>query len=88
MDVWCIAICNKRARASKLGLAKALDQIAMIQRAGVLAITGGLRTSATDSLNAHAHLLLAALLVRKWCHHALTRMATLPKEHPLHKHLN
>jgi len=87
-DVWCVAIRNERTRASKLGPVKALDHIATIQRAGALAITGGLRTSATDSLNAHAHLLLAALLVRKWCHHALTRMATLPKEHLLHKHLN
>ena len=50
-----------------------------------MAITGGLRTSATDSLNAHAHLIPAALTVRKWCHRALTRIATLPKEHPLHK---
>jgi len=54
----------------------------------MLAITGSLRTSAMDSLNTQAHLLPAMLLVRKWCHHALTRMAMLPKEHPLHKHLN
>jgi ribonuclease HI len=38
-----------------------------------------------DALNAHAHLLPTALMVRKWCHRALTRLTTLPKEHPLYK---
>ena len=70
---------------SRIGPAKALDQIITIQRAGVLAIIGGLRTLAIDSLNAHAHLLPAKLMVRKWCHQALTRIPMLPKEHPLHK---
>jgi len=74
-----------RSRTSRIGPAKALDQIVTIQRVGALAITGGLRTSATDALNVHAHLLPAELMVRKWCHRALTRIATLPKEHPLHK---
>jgi hypothetical protein len=70
---------------SRIGPAKALNQIVTIQRVRVLAITGGLRTSATDALNAHAHLLPTELMVRKWCHRALTRIAMLPKEHPLHK---
>lgn len=83
-DVWCVPSRSERSRASRYGPAKALDQITTIQRAGAIAITGGLRTSATDALNAHAHLLPAELLVSKWCHRALTRMATLPKDHPLH----
>ena len=84
-DIWCLAERGARTRTSKIGPTKALDNIATIQRAGTLAITGGLRTSATDALNAHAHLLPAALMVRKWCHCTLTRLATLPKEHPLYK---
>ena len=86
-DVWCVSTQGKgiRARAGTLGPAKAIKQIASIQRAGALAITGGLRTTATDALNAHAHLLPAALIVRKWCHLAMTRMATLPEGHPLYK---
>ena len=87
-DVWCVADRGERTRTSKIGPVKALDQVTTIQRAGALAITGGLRSSATDSLNAHAHLLPAALMVRKWCHRALTRMAALPKDHPLYKHIN
>ncbi len=86
-DIWCVTSCSERMRESKLGLAKAIDQVVTIQRAGTLAITGGLRTSATDLLNAHAHLLPATLTVRKWCHHALIRMVMLPKEHLLHKYI-
>ena len=83
-----MSTCSERIRTSKVGLAKALNQVTMIQRMGVLAIIGSLRTSATDSLNVHAHLLPAALMVRKWCHQALTRMAALPKNHLLYKPIN
>jgi len=67
---------------------RALDQTAMIQRAGALAIMGGLRTSATDSLNAYAHILPSVLMVSKWCHRALIRLAVLPKEHLLYRYIN
>ena len=87
-DIWCVAIHSKRMRTSKIGPVKVLDRVAMIQRVGALAITGGLRTSAMDALNMHAHLLPLAPLVRKWCHQALTRLAALPKEHLLYKIVN
>jgi len=87
-DVWCVVTRGEKVGANRLGPAKALDQIDTIQRAGALAITGGLRTSATDTLNAHANLLPSALTVSKWCHRAIIRLAALPKEHPLYKHVN
>jgi ribonuclease HI len=59
--------------------------MASIQRAGTLAIMGGLRTLPTDALNVHVHMLPVAMLVNKWCHGAMTRMAALPEEHPLYK---
>jgi len=68
-----------------MGPAKTTSQMVSIQRAGALAITGGLRTSPTDALNVHTHLLPVSMLVNKWCHGALTRMAALPEEHPLYK---
>jgi hypothetical protein len=84
-DVWCITVHGERMEKSTMGLAKTTSQMVLIQRAGALAITGGLRMSLTDVLNVHAHLLPVSMLVNKWCHGALTRMATLPKEHPLYK---
>jgi hypothetical protein len=67
---------------------KATKQISSIQRAGILAITGGLHTSPTDILNTSTFLLPTPLLIRKWCLKAAIRMATLPKEHLLHKPVN
>ena len=84
-DIWCIMAHGERTEKRIMGLAKTTSLMVSIQRAGALAITGGLRTSPTDMLNVHVHLLPVSMLVNKWCHGALTRMAALPKEHPLYK---
>ena len=52
---------------------------------GALAVTGGFRTLPTDSLNTHAALLLINLKIERASHNAITRLATLPQEHPMHK---
>ena len=88
IDVWCTPTDIEHPGPRAIGSAKVTRQIATIQRAGALAITGGLRTSPTDALNANAHLLPAPLAINKGCHRALIRMLTLPKEHPLHKAVN
>lgn len=46
-------------------------------------ITGALRTSPTDLLNAHADLVPMELRIKKNCHRAALRIATLPDSHPL-----
>ena len=68
-----------------LGSSSFNRKLAYLQRAGALAVTGGLRTSALDALDVGAHLLPASSLIDKWCHRALVRMATLPSDHPLSK---
>ena len=70
------------------GSAKVTRQLSTLQRAAATAITGGLRTSPTDTLDACAFLLPSPLNIDKRCHRALTRMAMLPKEHPLHSVVN
>ena len=55
---------------------------------GALAITGGLRSSALDALNAEAFLLPILHLIDKWRHRATVRMATLPPKHALYKTVN
>lgn len=82
LDIWCQPpyIDGQRQR----GTGKITSKLATIQRSGALAITGGLRTSATDALDATAFLLPAPNLADKWCHRAAIRLAMLPKEHPLH----
>jgi ribonuclease HI len=42
-----------------------------------------MRTTATDSLEAHANLLPPTLLLQNACHRAILRLASHPKSHPL-----
>ena len=59
-----------------------------VQCQATLHATGALRTAPTDSLDAHADLLPFPLLVEKLLHRVATRIATLPKTHPLATHAN
>jgi len=87
-DVWCMPTSGEHPGPKAVGSAKITKQIASIQRAGALAIIGGLRSSPTDALNASAYLLPATSTINKWCYRVYTRMATLPQEHPLFKPIN
>ena len=55
-----------------------------IQRTAALAITGGLRTSPTDSIETHANLLPIPLLMQHLLFSSTLRLASLPSNHPLH----
>jgi formate dehydrogenase maturation protein FdhE len=56
-----------------------------MQRAGALAITGGYRTSPTDTLNAHVSVLPMHLKIRKIFFRSVMRLASLSNSHPLHR---
>jgi hypothetical protein len=56
-----------------------------VQRMAMTMITGGMRTTTTDILDAHANILPFQQLLCKVCHRATLRMVTLDKIHPLHK---
>jgi hypothetical protein len=88
IDVWCTPSDSPPAGPKVVGLAKVTKQITSMQRAGALAITGGLWTSPTDALDTCAFLLPAPLTIHKWCHRAFIRMATLPPDHLLFKPVN
>ena len=82
-DIWCNP--SQVGESSRKWKASIIRQLTTIQRAGTLAITGGLRTSPTDALDAVAFMLPLKSAVDKWCHRAMTRLATLPCTHPLHR---
>ena len=84
IDIWCTPLHGSNAKGGKKGSVNFVKKLITVQRAGSLAITGGFRTSPTDSLDAHAALLPMELRVEKACHNAITRIAALPREHPLH----
>jgi ribonuclease HI len=62
-----------------------MRKLASAQRVAALAITGALRSTATDVLDVHANLLPVPLLVRKHAFDAALRLATLADTHPLYK---
>jgi ribonuclease HI len=87
-DVWCGPPVSEHPGPKDRGSAKVIRQLTSIQRSGAIAITGALRTSPTDTLDACAYLLPAILTVEKWCHRAAVRLATTPPGHPLYKPVN
>ena len=84
-DVWAPPAYKKEQGAKPTANKRFTARLATIQRAGTLAIVGGLRTSPTDTLCAHADVLPAHLELDKACHKAAVRMATLPHSHPVTK---
>jgi hypothetical protein len=85
IDIWCTPLHRRNDRGSSKGSVSFIKKLSLVQRAGALVITGGFRTTPTDSLDVHAALLPINLRVEKACHNAYTRMAALPPSHPLHK---
>jgi ribonuclease HI len=83
LDVWCTPVYRKPGLLRDSGSVGVIRRLATVQRLATLGTTGAMRTTATDTLDAHANLLPTRLLVRKHCHNALLRMATLPEDHPL-----
>jgi ribonuclease HI/endonuclease/exonuclease/phosphatase family metal-dependent hydrolase len=74
-------------RKGRVGGAGLIARLSSIQRKAAIAITGAMRSTATDSLNAHANLFPIPVLIDKLRARAALRMATLPKTHPLFKHI-
>ena len=75
---------GKTVKGKKKGLVNTIKKLVTVQQAGSLAVTGGLRTTPTDSLDAHAALSPIELRVEKTCFNAIKWMATLPHKHLLH----
>ena len=64
-----------------------VSKLAKVQRMAALHITGAMRSTVNDILDAHADLLPFPLLVNQICHRAALWLALLPNVHPLHKHV-
>ena len=76
--------CIKSTKGNKKGSVSFIKKLILGQQAGSLAVTGGFRTSLTDSLDDHRALLLIELRVNKACQKTISRMATLLAEHLWH----
>ncbi|KAG2068144.1 hypothetical protein BDR04DRAFT_1025367 [Suillus decipiens] len=64
-----------------IGVAK---KLASVQCIIAIAITGAMRTTASNLLEVHANLLPTSLLLQNTCHRAIVHLITHPKTHPLY----
>ena len=85
INIWCMPIHGRSVNECRKGSVATIKKLISVQHTGALAVTGGFRTSHTDTLDAHSALLPINLKIEKVCHDTITRIATLPQEHPLHK---
>ena len=73
------------SNSRRVGTVQVTKKLARMQRAGVLAIMGGLHTFPSDTLNVLANLIPFDIAIEKWCFRAVLRLAALPDRHPLRK---
>jgi len=85
VDVWYSPPHKPTGATKNAGLVGTLRSLQKIQHVATLAVTGSLRTTPTDLLDAHAGILPMDLALSKACHRATVRMLTLPATHPLHQ---
>ena len=65
------------------GSVAALKIMARVQRLASIAITGAIKSTATDVLDAHTDLLPMETLLKSICKRSYIRLCTLPASHPL-----
>ena len=84
-DVWCSIPQGNCPGATEKGTARVQRKLTSIQRTGAIAITGALRTSPTDTLNACAFLPPMAYPLEKWSLRVVVWLATILPKHLLYK---
>jgi ribonuclease HI len=83
-DVWYTPTRRREGTKRSQGSVGITKRIASLQRLASIAITGALRTTASDTLDIHASTLPVDLLLRRTCIRTAIRLASLPETHPLH----
>ena len=82
VDVWGAPPIKSRGEGLRIGTVSKLEST---QRRAALQATGGLRTTPTDLLFAHADMMPVRQLIEGQCNRAATRLASLHPSHPLYK---
>jgi hypothetical protein len=85
IDIWYTPPTKPAGYTRNTGSAGALRNLKKVQRIAALAITGALRTSPTDFVDAHAGILPMELVLLKACHSGIVRSMTLPSTNPIHQ---
>jgi ribonuclease HI len=82
-DVWITPLDKKPNAKKTTGSISAIRRLLSVQRIATLAITGAMRSTATNVLEAHANVLPMHLSIKRTCFMATLQYATLADPHPL-----
>ena len=85
IDIWYTPPTKPDGYTRNTGSVGALRNLKKVQRIAALAITGALRTTPTDYVDAHAGILPMELALLKAFHSAVVRALTLPSTNPIHQ---
>jgi ribonuclease HI len=84
-DIWFTPVHRAEGGKRATGSVGVVRKLTSVQRLATIAITGAMRTTASDTLEAHANVQPIELLLAGVCFRAASRMMTLPKQHPLYR---
>jgi ribonuclease HI len=84
VDLWLRPLFIGNADTPQRGSIGVVKRLKRVQRIAALSITGAMRTTATDTLEAHAKLLPLEHRLQNLCYQATIRLAAHPPSHPLH----
>lgn len=82
-DVWYTPPSRNEGTRKTTGSVAALKLLQRMQRTAAIAITGAMRTTASDILDTHADLLPIDILLKSLRKRSFIRICTLPDTHPL-----
>jgi ribonuclease HI len=82
-DVWITPLEKKPNAKKTTGSVAAIRRLSSVQRIATIAITGAIRSTATNVLEAHANVLPMHLSIKRTCFMATLRYATLADPHPI-----
>jgi hypothetical protein len=82
-DVWFTPLHKPAGAKKQHGSVAAAGKLTKVQRTAAIAITGCLKTTATDYIEPHANLIPLDLRIKDNCLRAFTRLVSLRGSHPL-----
>lgn len=82
-DVFLVPLHQIAGKTRMQGSVGAIRKLGRVHRQALLMMTGAMKTTATDILEAHTNVPPFPLIVEKICYRGVVRICTLPPPHPL-----
>ncbi|OJA19934.1 hypothetical protein AZE42_14044, partial [Rhizopogon vesiculosus] len=80
-DLWFTPAFQDGSDSPQRGSLRVARRLTSVQRIAAISMTGAMRSSATDALEAHANLLPISLQLQNICHRAIVRLTAHPDTH-------